>query len=260
MAGAAARRGARRRPRVPDRRRRVRARCSSATARRSAEQIGWELRSQRPRPARLDAVRRPRARRARARPTRRSSPAPTRRSTRSSATAATASRSRPGSPRALNARRALDASRAPGRRARSSPSTLSSAPGGSATSTTRAAGVRDAALARDRLRAQAPGAAGERRAREPAGRIDDVEHAVARVGRADARAAAERAACTATITCQAPPSKTARAVDAHGARAAACSVAAARSGADAVGERAEARLERLRAACGDARRARRWRR
>ena len=53
--------------------------------------------------------------------------------------------------------------------------------------------VLDAALLRDRVRAQAPGAAGEAGAR--AGREHhDVERAVLRIGLGDARAAAERAA------------------------------------------------------------------
>ena len=116
-----------------------------------------------------------------------------------------------------------------------------------------AALVRHVALLRDRAPAQAPGAAGEARARAR-GQDHDVEHAVVGIGLGHAGAAAEGAAdrddhLPGMVVEHRPP------VGAHGDRQRPLAGRGAQR-ADAVGQRAEARLERLGVARGHRRQAR----
>ena len=209
--------------------------------------VGWELRTQAPRPARLDAVGRPGARR------RRRERRGRRRARRRGALRGQAPRPRrrqwsltddePERPRARP-------SRARARRRRISPSTLSSAALRQVDlhHVTRARAARRAA-ARS-CRGAGPRRAGRAPTREPAGRITTSSTPSSGSASADPRAAAERAADGDDHLPARRPSNTVLAVGADGDGQRLLGGGRAQR-ADAVGERAEARLERLRVAGGD---------
>ena len=254
VAGCCATVAARPRPRLPHRRRRVRDRLQCA-GEDEARAVGWELQARRaPGSARRSrsGSRSPSP----ARATSSSSPAPTPRSTRSSAAGATACcwrlpASRPD--QRIGSGSTVTRSIPP---SRISPSTLNSCPGRELDLEHAPAVVLDRLLLGDRAAAQAPGAAGERDPRA-GGEHGDVEHAVA-----------GSATPTSEPPPNAPPRRRSPARRRRRSRArrrrGRCTIGRRGRGgaqrADAVGERAEHRLERAWRARPPWRRGRRWRR
>ena len=112
-----------------------------------------------------------------------------------------------------------------------------------------AAVVLHPALLGDRVALEPPGAAREAEAR--AGRDDATSSTPSSGSAAPTAEPPPNAPVTARMTCQAPPENTVAAVDAHRALAAARRSPRPRDRADAVGQRAEPRLERRRPAGGD---------